>query len=73
LALLNAVFGNATELIIALVALKAGLVDIVKASITGTSIYLVIFMGGATKGNSRLWRGWFLHDLGSDCNCFARW
>ena len=35
-ALLNAVFGNATELIIALVALKAGLVDIVKASITGT-------------------------------------
>jgi len=36
--LLNAVFGNATELIIALVALKAGLVDIVKASITGTII-----------------------------------
>ncbi len=35
-ALLNAVFGNATELIIALVALKAGLVEIVKASITGT-------------------------------------
>ncbi|MGA7937410.1 MAG: cation transporter, partial [Kovacikia sp.] len=34
--LLNAVFGNATELIIALVALKAGLIDIVKASITGT-------------------------------------
>ena len=35
-ALLNAVFGNATELIIALAALRAGLVDIVKASITGT-------------------------------------
>jgi Ca2+:H+ antiporter len=35
-ALLNALFGNATELIIALAALKAGLVDIVKASITGT-------------------------------------
>jgi Ca2+:H+ antiporter len=35
-ALLNALFGNATELIIALVALRAGLVDIVKASITGT-------------------------------------
>ena len=35
-ALLNAVFGNATELIIAVTALKAGLVDIVKASITGT-------------------------------------
>ena len=35
-ALLNALFGNATELIIALTALRAGLVDIVKASITGT-------------------------------------
>lgn len=34
--LLNAVFGNATELIIALVALKSGLIDIVKASITGS-------------------------------------
>lgn len=35
-ALLNALFGNATELIIAVVALRAGLVEIVKASITGT-------------------------------------
>jgi len=35
-ALLNALFGNATELIIAITALRAGLVDIVKASITGT-------------------------------------
>jgi Ca2+:H+ antiporter len=35
-ALLNALFGNATELIIALTALRAGLVEIVKASITGT-------------------------------------
>jgi Ca2+:H+ antiporter len=30
--LLNAVFGNVTELIIGLVALKAGLIDIVKTS-----------------------------------------
>jgi Ca2+:H+ antiporter len=45
-ALLNAVFGNATELIIALVALKAGLVDIVKASITGTIVSnLLLAMG----------------------------
>jgi len=44
--LLNAVFGNATELIIGLVALKAGLVDIVKASITGTIISnLLLVMG----------------------------
>lgn len=51
--LLNAVFGNATELIIALVALKEGLVDIVKASITGSIISnlllamgLAMFLGG---------------------------
>jgi Ca2+:H+ antiporter len=45
-ALLNAVFGNATELIIALVALKEGLVDIVKASITGSIISnLLLAMG----------------------------
>lgn len=37
-ALLNALFGNATELIIALTALRAGLVEIVKASITGTVV-----------------------------------
>lgn len=44
--LLNAVFGNATELIIGLVALKAGLIDIVKASITGTIISnLLLAMG----------------------------
>ncbi|MFN9645102.1 MAG: calcium/proton exchanger [Cyanobacteriota bacterium] len=36
--LLNALFGNATELIIALTALRAGLVEIVKASITGTVV-----------------------------------
>jgi len=51
--LLNATFGNATELIIALVALRAGLVDVVKASITGSIIGnlllvmgLAMFLGG---------------------------
>ncbi len=45
-ALLNATFGNATELIIALVALKAGLVSVVKASITGSIIgNLLLVMG----------------------------
>lgn len=44
--LLNAIFGNATELIIAFVALNAGLIDIVKASITGTIISnLLLVMG----------------------------
>jgi len=36
--LLNATFGNAAELIIALVALHAGLYDVVKASIAGSII-----------------------------------
>src|SRR5262245_24494839 len=35
-ALLNATFGNAAELIIALVALQRGLFDVVKASLTGS-------------------------------------
>lgn len=51
--LVNAVFGNATELIIALVALRSGLIDIVKASITGSILAntllvlgLSMFVGG---------------------------
>lgn len=44
--LLNATFGNATELIIALVALNAGLIDVVKASLTGSIISnLLLVMG----------------------------
>lgn len=44
--LLNATFGNATELIIALVALNAGFIDVVKASITGSIIgNLLLVMG----------------------------
>ncbi|WP_216903316.1 calcium/proton exchanger [Synechococcus sp. CCY 9618] len=59
-ALLNALFGNATELIIALVALKAGLVDIVKASITGTvmanlllALGLSMLAGGIGRSEQR--------------------
>jgi Ca2+:H+ antiporter len=44
--LLNATFGNATELIIALIALKAGLIGVVKASLTGSIIgNLLLVMG----------------------------
>lgn len=44
--LMNATFGNATELIIALVALNAGLIDVVKASIAGSIIgNLLLVMG----------------------------
>lgn len=44
--LLNASFGNATELIIAIFALRAGLVDVVKASITGSIIGNLLFVLG---------------------------
>ncbi len=44
--LLNATFGNAAELIIAIMALRAGLVDLVKASITGSILgNLLLILG----------------------------
>lgn len=46
--LLNATFGNAAELIIAIVALNAGLFDLVKASITGSIIGNVLLVFGAS-------------------------
>jgi Ca2+:H+ antiporter len=54
--LLNATFGNAAELIIALVALRRGLDDVVKASLTGSIIGnallvtgLALFAGGLRR------------------------
>jgi Ca2+:H+ antiporter len=51
--LLNATFGNATELIISIFAIKAGLFEVVKASLTGSIIGnlllvlgLAMFVGG---------------------------
>ncbi len=44
--LLNATFGNATELIVAIFALKAGMFDVVKASITGSIIGNVLVVLG---------------------------
>jgi Ca2+:H+ antiporter len=46
-ALLNASFGNAAELIIALAALRRGLYDVVKASLTGSIIGNVLLVLGA--------------------------
>ncbi|MDJ0679075.1 MAG: calcium/proton exchanger [Xenococcaceae cyanobacterium MO_167.B52] len=44
--LLNATFGNATELILAFIALKEGLLEVVKATITGSIISnLLLVMG----------------------------
>lgn len=44
--LVNAVFGNATALIIALMALRQGLVDIVEASITGSILSALLLLLG---------------------------
>ncbi len=46
--LLNATFGNAAEMIIALVALRNGLFDVVKASLTGSIIGNVLLVLGAS-------------------------
>jgi Ca2+:H+ antiporter len=51
--LLNATFGNAPELIIALVALKAGLLDMVRASLVGAilaNLLLALGVGFVTGG-----------------------
>jgi Ca2+:H+ antiporter len=45
--LLNATFGNAAELIIALAALRAGLQDVVKASIIGSIVGNILLVLGA--------------------------
>jgi len=58
--LLNATFGNAAELIIALAALRGGLHDMVKASLAGTIIGNILFvlgvamvLGGTRHGEQR--------------------
>ena len=54
--LLNATFGNAAELIIAMIALRAGLVELVKASITGSilgNLLLILGLSIVAGGISR--------------------
>lgn len=46
--LVTATFGNACELIIAILALQAGLIDVVKASITGSIIGNILLVLGAS-------------------------
>ncbi len=46
-ALINATFGNATELIISILALRQGYIEIVRASISGAIIGNVLFVTGA--------------------------
>ena len=47
--LLNATLGNLAELIIAVIALRAGLIDLVKASITGSIIGNLLLVLGAAQ------------------------
>lgn len=47
-ALLNATLGNAAELIITILAIKEGLLDLVRASITGSIIGNVLLVAGAS-------------------------
>jgi Ca2+:H+ antiporter len=75
--LLNATFGNAAELIIALAALRAGLHDVVKASIVGSiigNILLVLgaamFAGGGVGPNSTSMRLARAHRR--PCSCSRR-
>ena len=62
-ALLNATFGNAAELIITIAALRVGLIEVVKASITGSIIGnvllvlgLSLLVGGLKNGFQRFGR-----------------
>ena len=62
--LINASLGNAAELIITLFAIQRGLLDLVKASITGSIIGNLLFvlglsllLGGAKNGTQRFDRG----------------
>jgi Ca2+:H+ antiporter len=59
--LLNATFGNATEIIVLVVALQAGLIDVVKASLMGAIIAnlllglgLALFLGGLKQHSCQL-------------------
>lgn len=80
--LLNATFGNAVELIISIFALKAGLVEVVLASLTGSvlgNLLLVaglsFFVGGLKykrQGLLRLCLFLFLYSFQKRCRLFFR-
>jgi len=56
--LLNATFGNAAELIIAIAALRSGLYDVVKASIAGSIIgNILLVLGAAMVAGGAVHRG----------------
>ena len=63
--LLNATFGNAAELIIALAALRAGLHDVVKATIVGSIVgNILLVLGAAMLAGGLRYREQHAHALG---------
>ncbi len=66
--LMNATLGNAAELIIGIFALRAGLIELVKASITGSIIGNLLLILGLSMfvGNVRQHRDNRNHQLGHD-------
>jgi len=62
-ALINATFGNLAEMIIAVFAVRAGLLDVVKASLTGSILGNLLFVGGLSM---------FIGGWGRDAQKFNR-
>jgi Ca2+:H+ antiporter len=70
--LLNASFGNAAELIIALIALRAGHIEVVKASITGSIIgNLLLVLGAAIFGGGLRYKKQTFNKTGARASCTA--
>jgi Ca2+:H+ antiporter len=70
--LLNASFGNAAELIIALMALRAGEIGVVKASITGSIIgNLLLVLGGSIFAGGLKFRKQSFNKTAARASCTA--
>jgi Ca2+:H+ antiporter len=70
--LLNASFGNAAELIIALIALRAGKIEVVKASITGSIIgNLLLVLGVSVFAGGLRHRSQHFNKTGARAGCTA--
>jgi Ca2+:H+ antiporter len=70
--LLNASFGNAAELIIALIALRAGHIEVVKASITGSIIgNLLLVLGASILGGGLRFKRQSFNKTAARVSCTA--
>src|SRR3954467_1333669 len=70
--LLNASFGNAAELIIALMALRAGQIEVVKASITGSIIgNLLLVLGASVFAGGLRYKKQSFNKTGARASCTA--